>query len=82
MSHTATLILGQIEQDHRGITQRYSPLRGFGSFAAAARFCSAHNEVRDYVRHRTTPYELVPLVIQRAQFRARLADLRARIQVA
>ena len=29
----------RIEQDHRGIKQRYSPMRGFGSFASAARFC-------------------------------------------
>ena len=29
----------RIEQDHRGIKQRYYPTRGFGSFASAARFC-------------------------------------------
>jgi putative transposase len=27
------------EQDHRGIKQRYSLMRGFGCFEAAARFC-------------------------------------------
>ncbi len=72
----------QMEQDHRGIKQRYYPMRGFGSFASAARFCFAHDEVRDYFRHRTMPYESVPLATQRAQFRARLADLRAHVQVA
>jgi len=38
----------RLEQDHRGVKQRYYPMRGFGSFAAAARFCTAHDEVRDY----------------------------------
>ncbi len=31
----------RIEQDHRGIKQRYSPMRGFGNFTSAARFCRA-----------------------------------------
>jgi hypothetical protein len=31
----------RIEQDNRSIKQRYYPMRGFGSFASAARFCSA-----------------------------------------
>ena len=29
----------RLEQDHRGIKQRYYPMRGFGSFVSAARFC-------------------------------------------
>ena len=28
-----------VEQDHRGIKQRYYPMRGFGSFTSASRFC-------------------------------------------
>lgn len=30
----------RIEQDHRGIKQRYYAMRGFGSFVSAARFCT------------------------------------------
>jgi len=30
----------RIAQDHRSIKQRYYPMRGFGSFAPASRFCS------------------------------------------
>ncbi len=30
-----------IEQDHRGIKQRYYPMRGFGSFTSASRECSS-----------------------------------------
>ena len=33
-----------------GIKQRYYPMRGFGSFASAARFCSAFEEQRQYFR--------------------------------
>lgn len=31
----------RLEQDHRGIKQRYYPMHGFGSFTSAARFCRA-----------------------------------------
>ena len=36
----------RIEQDHRGIKQRYYPMRGFGSVASAARCCPAFEEQR------------------------------------
>ncbi len=35
----------RIEQDHRGIKQRYYPMRGFGSFASAARFSQVPRSV-------------------------------------
>jgi transposase-like protein len=72
----------RIEQDHRGIKGRYHPMRGFGSFDSAARFCSAHDELRDYFRHRAKMDEVVPLGVQREQYRARLAELRAMLKVA
>ena len=67
----------RLEQDHRGIKGRYGPMRGFGSVASASRFCTAHDELRDYFRHRTTMHEVVPLGVQREQYRARSAALRA-----
>ena len=67
----------RLEQDHRGIKGRYQPMRGFGSFPSAARFCTAHDELRDYFRHRTRMHEVVPLRVQREQYRARSAALRA-----
>jgi transposase-like protein len=72
----------RIEQDHRGIKGRYHPMRGFGTFYAAARFCTAHDEVRDYFRQRTRRHEVVPLGLQRERFRVRSAALRAMLQVA
>lgn len=43
------------EQDHRAIKQRYYPMRGFGSFDSASRFCNAFDEQKDYFRWRTKP---------------------------
>src|SRR5919202_3177731 len=63
------------EQDHRGVKQRYYPMRGFGSFEAAARFCTAHDELRDYFRPRRTQGEAVSLAEQRQRFRTRWAAL-------
>jgi transposase-like protein len=72
----------RMEQDHRGIKGRYHPMRGFGNFISAARFCLVHDEVRDYFRHRPRMNEAVPLPIQREQFRARLAELRGMLRAA
>ena len=60
----------RVEQDHRGIKQRYYPMRGFGSFEAASRFCRAFDEQRDYFRSRTTMGETVPLAKQRQLFQS------------
>ena len=72
----------KIEQDHRGIKGRYQPMRGFGSFVSAARFCTAHDEVREYFRHRTGLRGVVSLGVQREQYRARSAALRAMLGAA
>ena len=39
-----------IEQDHRGIKQRYGPMKGFKSFESASRFCRAYDELRSYYK--------------------------------
>ncbi len=65
----------RIEQDHRGIKQRYSPMRGFGSVASAARFCRAFDEVRQYFRPRHREKEYIPLAHQRRLFWVRCAAL-------
>jgi putative transposase len=67
----------RVEQDHRGIKQRYYPMRGFGSFESASRFCQAFDEQRDYFRSRTTMGETVPLAQQRHLFQERFALLQS-----
>ena len=60
-----------------GIDGRHRPVRGFGSLAGAARFCSARDELRDYPRHPIRMHEVVPLEVRREQFRARPGAPRA-----
>ena len=60
----------------------HGPMRGFGNFVAAARFCTAHDEVRAYLRHHTRLHGVVALGVQREQYRARSAALRAMLGAA
>ena len=71
-----------IEQDHRAIKQRYYPMRGFGGFAAAAQFCAAFDELRQYFRVRHRGAEWVPLAEQRRLFVQRWRSLIQEMQVA
>ena len=64
-----------LEQDHRGVKQRYYPMRGFGNFASAARFCRAFDELRNYFRSRHTMGEMLSLLEQRRLFCEKLAAL-------
>ena len=72
---TSRYLNNRLEQDHRGIKQRYYPLRGFGNFEAAARFCRAFDEQRNFFRVRTKPNGKVSLAAQRLLFRQRFAAL-------
>ena len=72
----------RLEQDHRGVKQRYYPMRGFGSFASAARFCTAFEEQRQYFRARTRQDEPVSLAEQRRRFRERWATVMAELAAA
>ena len=58
------------------------PMRGFGSFESAARFCSAFDERRHYVRVRQRRGEQVPLAEQRRLFVPRWRSLMAEMQAA
>ncbi len=39
-----------LEQDHRGIKQRVRPMLSFKRFTSAARFCRAHDQLRNFLR--------------------------------
>jgi putative transposase len=65
----------RIEQDHRGIKQRYYPMLGFGSLPCARRFCRAFEEVRQYFRPRRKRDQFVSLAKQRRQFVSRALTL-------
>ena len=70
------------EQDHRAVKQRYYPMLGFGSFASAARFCSAFEELRQSLRARGRRGEGVPLAEQRRRFVGRWHALIAEMAAA
>ena len=68
----------RIEQDHRGIKQRYYPTLGFGAFRSAQRFCSAFDEIRQYFRPRRRRKQFVSLARQRQLFVTKVQSLQAR----
>jgi len=67
----------RLEQDHRGIKQRYYPMRGFGSFQAAASFCRAFDELRQFEHYRRTRAGTRSLAERRHQLVAGTAALQA-----
>src|SRR6476661_4802105 len=71
----------RIEQDHRGIKQRYDPMRGFGSFTSASRFCCAFDELRNYLQPCRIPGEAMSLTEQRRLFQEKLAALRLQVRM-
>jgi putative transposase len=72
---TSRYLNNRLEQDHRGIKQRYYPMRGFGNFDSASRFCRAFDEQRGYFWYQTKAKEIVPLSEQRRVFRQRFGAL-------
>ncbi len=76
LHRTNTYLNNRLEQDHRGIKQRYYPMRGFGSVISAARFCRTFDEVRHYFRACTAMKQQVSLAQRREVFRQRLDALK------
>jgi transposase-like protein len=70
----------RLEQDHRGVKQRYYPMHGFGSFNSAARFCCAFDELRNYLHPRSTMGKRASLSEQRQAFLHRLVALKEEIR--
>ncbi|WP_406567481.1 DDE-type integrase/transposase/recombinase [Azospirillum canadense] len=71
-----------LEQDRRGVKGRTRPMRGFKSAASAARFCRAHNEVRNVLRPATRRKQHVLAARRRAIHVQRVAALRDMLAVA
>ena len=63
-----------IEQDHRGIKQRYGPIKGFKSLRSASRFCRAYDELRNYYKV-SKRGEKVSLKQQRISYLNKTLDL-------
>ncbi|MCH7972099.1 MAG: DDE-type integrase/transposase/recombinase, partial [Chloroflexi bacterium] len=65
----------RMEQSHRPIKQRYYPMLGFQNFESASRFCSAFDELRNYLRVRLADDEPIPASRRREIFTARWSAL-------
>ncbi len=70
------------EQSHRGVKQRYYPMRGFGNFESASRFCAAFEELQQHFRVRPRAEPHVPLAEQRRLFLGRWRSLISEIATA
>ncbi len=82
MHRTNQCLNNYTEQSHRAVKQRYCPMLGFGNFESAARFCSAFDELRQYLRVRRRGESHVPLAEQRRLFTARWRLLIAELAAA
>jgi transposase-like protein len=56
---TNAYLNNHLEQDHRGIKDRYRPMRGFKSMRSAGRFCRAFDELRGFLRVRSVRNQYV-----------------------
>jgi len=65
----------RMEQSHRPIKQRYYPMLGFQNFESASRFCSAFDELRNYLRARSEDDEPVRVSTRREIFTGRWSAL-------
>ena len=72
----------RIEQDHRAIKQRYYPMLGFKRMESAKRFCSAFEELRQYLRIRTPMGGRMSLSERRRVFLSRWQALTAEMAAA
>src|ERR1700730_1709078 len=82
LHRTNKYLNNRLEQDHRGVKQRYYPMHGFGNFDSAARFCCAFDELRNYLRPRFTLGKPATLSERRRAFLDRLTALKEAIQAA
>jgi len=71
-----------LEQDHRGIKQRYRPMCGFKSFVTAACFCLVFDEIRAFLRPQSRRNQPVTLAQRRAIHQGRFARLMGMIAAA
>jgi transposase-like protein len=58
----------RMEQNHRHIKQRYYPMLGFKQFDSASRFCTAFDELRNYLKVKTKGQEKVSAAHRRQIF--------------
>jgi putative transposase len=69
----------RMEQHHRPIKQRYYPMLGSGRFESASRFCTAFDELRNYLRITDSNHHGITAAEKRTVFTARWSTLMAEL---
>lgn len=69
----------RMEQNHRHIKQRYYPMLGFGTFESASRFCTAFDELRNYLKVRMSGGQKVSASDRRQMFKTKWLTLMAEL---
>jgi putative transposase len=72
---TSRYLNNHLEQDHRGIKQRYRPMGGFKTVATAGCFCRVFDEIRAFLRPQSHRNQPLTLAQRRCIHRARFAHL-------
>jgi transposase-like protein len=80
--HTTRYANNSLEQSHRAVQVRIRPMRGFQRFDSAARFCHAHDEVRNFLRFQAVGQRPAPITWQRRIRHHQFPLLRAMMQAA
>jgi len=79
---TNVYLNNRLEQDHRGIKDRYRPMRGFKNIASAGRFCCAFDELRNFLRVRAFHRQHVSADRRRLRYLRRTVSILAILEVA
>ena len=79
---TSRYLNNRLEQDHRGLKDRYRPMRGFKCPRSAARFCRGHDELRNHLRPRSRRNQHVPALRRRLLFLRRSVNVLAILEAA
>jgi putative transposase len=74
MHRTNRYLNNHLEQDHRGIKQRYRPLCGFKHAQRAARFCRLFDEIRAFLRPQSQRNQSLSLAQRRRIHQDRFAQ--------
>jgi putative transposase len=75
LHRTNRYLNNHLEQDHRGIKQRYRSMGGFKHGHTAARFCLAFDEVHAFLRPQSQRNQFLSLTQRRAIHGERFTQL-------
>ncbi len=75
LHRTNQYLNNRIEQHHRPIKQRSYPMLGFGKFESASRFCTAFDELRNYLKVTGANHSGATAAERRTVFSARWSTL-------